>query len=76
HYPHLRLVSLIPRAEVETALGAMAPHVRGRVIAEPDPELLTSGQIQVMLTCDRPATHAMFPAVDLSHIVTWSDLGE
>jgi FkbH-like protein len=74
HFPHLRFVSLLPPADTAEAAQRLPEHVRGRVNFEPTPELLDSGRIKAILTTDRRATAAAFPALDPADIVTWDDV--
>jgi FkbH-like protein len=69
HFPHLRLVSLVPDAPVES----LPAHIRARVIVDPLPSLLDGG-IHALLTADPPATAARFPQVAPSDILTWDEL--
>ncbi len=76
HFPHLRLVSLIPGSELQSAVESLPRHVRDRIVVDPSPELLASGQIEVMLSTNPAQTQASFPAVTPSDIVTWPELAQ
>lgn len=74
HYPHLRLVCLLPSSEVIELLDDLPAHLRDRVVLEPSDELIGSGELRAILTEDVGATAAAFPAVKFEDIVTWQEL--
>ncbi len=73
-YPHLRLVSLVAGAQTDEIVRSLPPYLRDRVILEPSPELLASGEIQALLTQDRDAAQTLYPQVAPEDIVTWADV--
>jgi FkbH-like protein len=73
-YAHLRLVSLAPRADVEPIVADLPIHVQQRVMLDPSPELMASGELHAMLTRDKAATQALFPEVAPDDILTWEDV--
>src|SRR5262249_29845227 len=71
HFPHLRLVSLAPGADVD----ALPAHLRARVVAEPSAALLDGG-INALLSSARAATAVIAAQVAASDLLTWDQVAD
>lgn len=73
HFPHLRLVSLLPADATSPAVRALPVHLQDRIVLDP-PALLVGTGLHGVLSLNRTETGHILPTVPADAIFTWDGL--